>query len=381
MMLYKIKMEFDKSAQMRSEQKSYIVTNLKMLFQQEFSSEQLNSISEQVISNKKANHDSFEQRVLNQISKFRSGNFDVSVKHSNWQPDHINSLKQEYGGALVALFHFGNHRDILVDMVATNIKVVAPIAGRSYYHLKELATEISAEQADKLQLVEVEEEKVSRELIKSLRKGSVGAIYVDGNMGPETPHNSKTKGCVTVKFLNQEINVKTGIARLATLLKLPILPIFSIPQLEQQPIVTFGQPIIFNSKESNSAQAVMQNLYEQLATHVLQTPAQWEYMMCLHRWVKAKDTNTNFVAINDKSVISINEEDLSVIEKNDDTFWINTNKGKGLKIPIHLKHSFTELTTMKRIPAKHFINLLANDEMYAIQLLTQLAHNELIVVH
>src|SRR5438093_650502 len=93
-------------------------------------------------------------------------------------------------------------------------------------HVDEIAW--LARRAVACRLIEVESARVGRDLVKGLREGRVGLIYVDGNMGPDG--HKVEEGGVDVDFVGRRIRVKEGIARLSHSLRMPVLPLLVEPQ-------------------------------------------------------------------------------------------------------------------------------------------------------
>lgn len=359
----------------------YFHMNYQSLF--ELEPVDLSKLSSLAILRKESHQKHFQSRLNTYADNFSKGDFTLGTYLKGWDTDYLRQLVEDYGGLLFGLFHFGAHRHVLLDSAGINIPVVAPIAGQSYYDLQKLMSFSSEEKANRVQLIEVEGEKVSRELFKALRKGRVGGIYVDGNMGPTD--NQKSGNGVKIDFFQHKLSVKAGIARLSLLLKLPILPVFCINNHGVDEI-QFGKligPVAKDTDKNEFCISVMQKLYKELEIRVKKSPSDWEYALCLHRWIttlkkesvhKAKELPIAF------DTITLRHSFVSEISKDDSYFWINTSLSKGFKIPNTLSFIFKELYEKKILSWQQFSEAVEQNKFSGKELLIQLLHNELVEV-
>ncbi len=353
-----------------------------MNYQSLFKSEpiDLSKLASQAIVNKQTHQNQFKSRLNIYADNFSKGDFTLDAYLRGWDASYIHQLIEEYGGLLFGLFHFGAHRHVLLDSAGINIPVVAPIAGQSYYDLQKMMSSSSEEKANLVQLIEVEGEKVSRELFKALRNGRVGGIYVDGNMGPTD--KQKIESGVQVDFFKHKLMVKAGIARLSLLLKLPILPVFCINNNNVDE-VEFGKLIKPAKKEANKSEfciSVMQNLYKELEAKVKKSPSDWEYALCLHRWITSVGGGVDNVKVLPIifDTITLKHKLVSEIRKDDSYFWVNTSLSKGFKVPNKLIFIFKELYRKRKLSWQYFSSLILQNKYVAEEVLIQLLRNELV---
>ena len=306
----------------------------------------LNSLSQNAISKKTYQMNSFQKRLrkyVNDIVIDDKGSLNPIL--SGLDGKYLTSLASTHNGLLCGLFHFGAHRHFLLDTVSMGIKTVVPIAGDAYQDLQTLARNSNEEIARRIQLLKVEGEDVGLKTLKALRSGFIGGIYIDGNMGPSNKISSE--GCVNVNFFNHSISVKAGIARLSLLLKLPILPIFCDGHKEN-PSVYFGELIspLNNEIQNKEAyyQKVMQSLYLALEKAVKNSPEDWEYALCLHRWINSVDIPTyKEIPLLNINTITLNTDKISILEKEEGLVIINTFMSKGFRVPQSLNPTIKNL--------------------------------------
>lgn len=259
-----------------------------------------------------------------------------------WENFPLETMVDAHGGALVALFHFGEHRHVFSDLASLGVPFVAPVAKHAYFDFCELLSTGPEAFSHAMSLIEVEDPKVGRKLFAALREGRVGLIYVDGNMGPDG--NLVEEGAVRVEFLGKRIRVKAGIARLAIGLGLPILPLFALRQggsIE----VRFTSPVLAPDKrtlrtESETEAAlsdVMEELYSRLAAQVLRAPQQWEFAFCFHRWLDEAEASAapSFDAeiLVASRRLTLDRQRIAEFLRDDEVFWIHVGRQRAFRLP------------------------------------------------
>lgn len=240
----------------------------------------------------------------------------------------IRQAQTEYGGVILGLFHFGLHRDILIDLACENIPFVAPIAGRAYWDFYNKKNIASVEFSNCFNLLEVDDASVGKKILKAIRNGKIPAIYVDGNMGPDGCHVKE--GSTEVEFFNREIKVKEGISRLSKAFNIPVLPIFIVNDNEIN-----VSKITMNSLLHPGVN-MMQKLYLQLESHVRMAPEHWEFIVCYHRWIKNKHHLSRDeipVSYFDTPMLSLNSEKVRIHRLNNDVYIFHLVKQKAFKLP------------------------------------------------
>lgn len=276
--------------------------------------------------------DTFDKRLAFLVEYFTDNNgVDIpEAEHSGWLRvcNEIRAIQQQYGGVILALFHFGLHRSILVDLACNGIPVVSPVAGKAYWDFYQQKHIAYAEFADCFNLIEVDSPSVGKQLVKQMRKGRIVTIYVDGNMGPDGVHVSE--GGVEVCFFNKKIHVKEGISRLASTFKMPVLPLFSLAKPNSE---NCYQIIAGEVQPTNSD--VMQGLYSQLEGYIRQHPEQWEYITCCHRWMQ-QNSNLCYSGKQDfynHTGLQLNKQKVRLAKQGDDVLLFNLQRQTAFKLP------------------------------------------------
>lgn len=279
--------------------REFYYLNFLSVFGDQLPIDQIGRISDAALENRKLERICFRRRMSTMVDQFRSSRRDGVAPEvpgpalTGWDAEKlalVSRIREQGRGLLLGLFHFGAHRQIPVDLGTLGVPISAPIAGKAYWDIYALREEAPQDLADCLKLLEVEKRSVGRELLVDLRRGRVGALYVDGNMGPDGTFAEE--GSVEVGFLGRRIRVKAGIARLSVGLGAPILPLFATSSGgKEPPRIVFGDPVFPPQRapggersDAGELESTMSKLYSQLEREVRAAPASWEYGFCLHRW-------------------------------------------------------------------------------------------------
>lgn len=279
---------------------------------------------------------------------------------NGWSNETLDTILSYENKVILALCHFGEHRHILTDLATLKIPTICPIAGQSYFNYYNLNTTGTELITDYLGLTEVEEDKVSKQLIKSIRQGKIPAIYFDGNMGPE--NSIKFSNSVDVEFFNKTISVKAGIARIGLLLKYPILPLFAtyenvngktLPKLTLGEIIKTSTNNAANPSKDMMTSSIMQKLYKQLEEKIIDQPEHWEYALCLHRWCKESNdyvssvdtTESDNSLSNGVNRYRLNESNATVMKQKGKSCLIDVRNNKGYYPPHWAPQFFDKLAS------------------------------------
>lgn len=280
-----------------------------------------------------------------------------------------------------------------MDLACLGIEITAPIAKKAYWKQYQLRERGPGCFGQCMGLIEVEDKAVGRKLLSSLRSGRIGLIYVDGNMGPNDEGNTEHEDQVTVKFFNKNIRVKAGITRLSHAFKYPILPLFT-KQVNGQQTIEPGELIHpLNADKSDKTkwqQATMQTLYTALEHQVTDDPSQWEYALCLHRWLTKSENTGENSTLEEKTVpllspedsIKVNRKSVSVMNLNDQIYWVDVNREKVIASPNLTPNLFKLLDEQPGIKVSkllHYFSGKSNQDL-AINILNELNKKSLIEI-
>lgn len=136
---------------------------------------------------------------------------------------------------------------------------------------------------DNLEYLQAEDPMIFRKMIGALNRGRYLLLYVDGQTGAR--RQAGGKGSVPLNFLASSIWVRTGVAELARLAKVPVYPIYAYFDDEKKPSLQWLptlRPPTKNCKRAEWAHSCMASLFHNLETEVCRRPAQWEGWLYIH---------------------------------------------------------------------------------------------------
>lgn len=354
--------------------------NLQSLYGDQFDEETITAMAKDVVVNRQSNEVHFEQRLQKIREQYSGDKLSYGTFLTGWKNNPIAEIKQEFGGVLLGLFHYGAHRHVVADLIAQGLEAVIPVAGKAYLGLDEL---IKSSAAGGSQLLQVEEGSVSRELLKAIKRGGIGCIYVDGNMGPDSTHANKEGQ--PVNFMHKQLSVKYGIARLSVLLKLPVLPVLTSANAQGKK-VSFGELIeptslIAQLGKTQAQNRIMQSLYGQLSEQVRPAPEHWEFVTCMHRWVVAEKSRPESTVDSPLVTIiglSVDSKEVSEMEFKDNLFWVNHSTAKAFKIPEALRQFFKDIYQNSGVDYREFCARVSGAQFESSHLLKQLHASRLV---
>lgn len=284
------------------------------------------------------------RKRLNEISEFEN-----SWKNENRElltiseqdATHIRNLQHENKRLLVAMFHYGVHRQIMLELSEHLIETTFPFAKKAYQNAMLDIAQSNSEKGSCYQLLNVEDRRVGLQLARAIRKGRIGLIYVDGNLGPEGAEMNEDD--IVVKFFSREIKVKSGIARLAHSCDAAILPVFAGGR--ENPKLKFGE-MIRSPRESGRklseedflqfSRLTMQKIYRDLENIVSSSPSDWEFAFCLHRWlvpIRAKNITTAIDNLDHETTIAINQQRFVPYTTSNTWYFIDVLTQKAVALP------------------------------------------------
>lgn len=284
------------------------------------------------------------------------GDARLAARLREWDVERLARLRRDHGGVLIAAFHYGEHRHVLSDLCCLGIPFVAPVAKRSYFDATAVFSAGPPDCAAAPMLLEVERPAVGRRLLGALKQGRIGVVYVDGNMGPDG-HLVEESG-TEVSLLGERIRVKCGIARLALALKLPVLPLITLPRPDLPMVADrlLAFPAILPpgdapGERERHVRTTMQGCYDALATAVAQAPEHWEFAFCLHRWLCSGAPPCEASPCAEAGgAIAVDPTVIVHYPRPDGVFWLNVVRQRAYRLPRWCADLYPFLRNSPRAP-------------------------------
>jgi lauroyl/myristoyl acyltransferase len=192
------------------------------------------------------------------------------------------------GPAILCSFHFGAFRFLASDLVMAGRNVTQPMGGPPYTMMASLLDGYRGPLADRFRIVSVDDDARGLfEMARALRKGEVVVVFVDGNRGIGGCWNEA--GRIGLDFLGRPVRVKSGVARLAATLGVPLVPVL-VPRGEDgvgtvrfEPTIDPGRRLTGDEEREFVARA-MGEMYASFEREVRARPEQWEGSSFMHQW-------------------------------------------------------------------------------------------------
>lgn len=188
---------------------------------------------------------------------------------------------------IVATFHTGPYRLptmwLAKQGVPLTLVVSADVARKQHDSYRTSYERIAGSpQAGGYEYLVAEDPMILRKMVRAVQRGRFLLVYVDGHTGVgKNPHG---RGTLTMDFLAHQLRVKTGVAELARLARVPIYPVLARFDRQDQPVIERFEMLALDGT-AHGAIGVgegMAILYRHLATFVRQYPMQWEGWFHVH---------------------------------------------------------------------------------------------------
>lgn len=229
------------------------------------------------------------------VEKWRNLTFDHSKNPSmlnsveNFSLDNKSITSDR--SALYVTYKFGSNQSIIGYLIANNIKIMLLI-DESAYKNKEVFSELiegvqkTFNSKNPYKIINVEDPKAVLMMASYIKKGYSALAFLDGNSGSGGQYVKKNT-LTKIHFLNGELVVRQGIAKLGLMLKIPIVPIVScIDEESQIPKFDIFPDILFETNRDSKIQVkeVTQQLWNILESKVKIQPHQWDGWDRVHRF-------------------------------------------------------------------------------------------------
>lgn len=199
----------------------------------------------------------------------------------------LRAVLESGRGALVCTHHLGDYRFVPFELARRGVRLVLPVDNDAFLQSSRALRSAAPEIQRNVEPLDVETRSGTLSLTRALRRGLPAFLYVDGNTGLGGP--AAAEGRREIDFLGYRVAVKSGFARLAGRLGIPLLPMLA-PRLE--PGLTrwaWGPPLdpggrLRGSDLDDFEQHAVEALYGALAAEAEKHPEQWETACFVHRW-------------------------------------------------------------------------------------------------
>lgn len=242
-----------------------------------------------------------------------------------WNAGHLRALQARHGGLLLALFHFGAHRQLIGDLALLGLPLVAPVSAQSRALYLGMCEGAPPALGAALGLLDVADAAIGRGLLKGLRQNRLMVLYADGDMGPTA------EGREHIAFMGRRIAVKAGLARLALRLQLPVLPLFARESTEGAQKLVEGRLLVPGDPGCSQVEHLLGALWQQLAEEIERDPGGWEYAACLHRWLVPEAESPPATVLPGR--LRLNTRRALPLCRAEGRVWMDLHSHRGFRIP------------------------------------------------
>ncbi len=250
--------------------------NLFLCLRDVYSRRELARIARRCVWNRMYND--LDAEVLRDIT-YRTHNFEV-----------IERALAEGRGALLATQHVGPYRRTFLELIRRGYKVqlVLDAAGsvKVYEQIKNYFAQMKTEHLhENLQVINAEQPRSARQILRALKHNELVLIYLDGNTGVGGTEQAN-KHNVQVNFFGQKVSVRKGACHLAHIARSPIIPLLASWQ-NGTPVIDALTPVVprRDVEIDDFCRAGMQALYAVSEEFIRARPEQFEEWFHLHRWL------------------------------------------------------------------------------------------------
>lgn len=254
---------------------------------------------------------------------------------------------------IFSAFHFGAYKLITRVLIKAGVNIAVLVSSDLNESMSE-EIQISNEMAEKngwggrALLIDTSSPLVIRKLLKLTKNGWSLLIYTDGSTGSDGMER-KGNNSITVEFFNANLNVRKGLAAIAQLSKLPIVPVYCYFESLCARKLVLKKPIDVSNLSNDKYRSLMQQIYEIHQIEVSKQPTHWEGFLFLLKFVEPS-RNTSNVKRSEKPHLTssqayfyrVNRSDFAFAELHDGFFSVRLSDLKFIRLTQELYQRFQQ---------------------------------------
>lgn len=191
--------------------------------------------------------------------------------------------------SIICTFHTGSYRMLNLFLAKMQIPFTLVVGnsimqeeGNDYISIYNDA--IGHKNIEGLKIIDAESPKSALLMLRELKRGRSLVLYLDGNTGAGVATSKNNNQCL-VNFLHQQLFARKGIAFLAHVANVPIIPVINYRKSWNDVRLKFHPPMApdQNIDRERFAMETTQHLYDLVSEVVRSYPEQWEAWLYLHK--------------------------------------------------------------------------------------------------
>jgi lauroyl/myristoyl acyltransferase len=274
----------------------------------------------------------------NQLSHFEQlyqETFDY-VTFENLTSDTMTLMRDR--PCIMSSFHFGTYRLLNIFLIKNKIPYTIVIPKAILEKEGETLRKIYANGGQEVdsRFIELESPALGLKMIRELKKGRSLFIYFDGYRGSgDIRHSGRDESEGKIRFLDQTIFARKGVAYLAHTANTPLITAISYRKSREDIRLHFFDPIMPDMKADREkfAQETTQAVYDRFMPFLREFPGQWESWIYLHKSLdcshlavpEEKKAVTARPEQGDNERFSFNLSQYGVFKIEEDPFLFNKN--------------------------------------------------------
>ncbi len=204
---------------------------------------------------------------------------------------------------IFATFHLGSYRLFNSFLFEKGFKIVLIIDESVYIRqqsdiLENVKPLLEKKNSSDIIILNVKDKASIFKLKNLINQGYVMSVYLDGNTGLTKDDEEFSKSYIPISFFSNEVYVKNGVGKLASLLGADIIPVISHRDEKEINHIEFYKEITMSDFDGKKDFAVksIEKVYQIFEKKLAEYPVQWESWLYLHRWIK-RDYTTDFNSV------------------------------------------------------------------------------------
>jgi lauroyl/myristoyl acyltransferase len=272
---------------------------------------------------------------------------------------------------IICTFHFGSYR--LINHLLANQGIPFSLVISRY--VSQQQSEMFRVLFDQFkcnsssggfEIIDAEDNSSGLKILRSLKQGKSLVIYIDGNTGSGdlTINNENT---LKIRFLDQNIKARKGVAALSYISKTPILPVVCVRSNDNKNTLIFGKKINPQSDilKDDYIQSTTQEIFDFLGLYIKKYPSQWEAWLYLHKFAILEIQEELFSLNSDtlnQQALKFNKNLFALFKINSKNVLLKKNNYMAYVISSHL-NSILEKAQFRAIEINEFDQNIINELM------------------
>ncbi|MCU0467423.1 MAG: hypothetical protein MUF58_02395 [Arcicella sp.] len=284
-------------------------------------------------------------------------------------------------------YHLGGYRAIFAMLLNAGYPIALVVDKKTHNQQKESIERVTQKLNEhnssqvSVKILEAENPEIGKNMAMAVLAGYSVLIFLDGNTGVGGLYN-RTEKQLKLRFLQQDIYSRTGIATLSFAMRIPIIPIISYYETVngvEVPLYFADEPISPNTQGISQVDYVSTTtlkLYGFLEKYLREYPDQWESWFYFHKFLAVSDQRLPLDSIESKQMpetLKFHFKRFGIFKLNDEGYLFDKKTYRAYPLD---STDFEKLSQITLLNASNTQDLVQNFEG---EWITKLFHNNILV--